>query len=144
MPASHWISREADEVLQPFAPPTLDQERASFGANGIGRGRLQVRPAEMLARPGSRVFLGSRTFLPAEFCDVWGGVAGSEREPAERLQLVLDLSLAYGPRHHSYVSIHESPVASRPAHCYTGGAVGVAPESASVSVMIYDYANVTI
>ena len=43
--ASHWLSCRADEVLQSLAPPIPDPEQTSFGANGIGHGRLQVRPA---------------------------------------------------------------------------------------------------
>ena len=58
--ASHRFSRRAEEVLQPLAPSTCDQERTSFGANGIGHGRLQVRPAEEPARPGSQYFGKSR------------------------------------------------------------------------------------
>ena len=62
----------------------------------------------------------SQTSLQAGFRVVWGGVAGSEREPAGRLQLALDLSPASGACHRSGGSIHASPVAARPARCYIG------------------------
>ena len=112
------VSRVADEVLQSLAPPTLDHEQTLFGANGLGHGRLQVRPDEEPARPAG--ISGSQVSLPAGFRDVWGGIAGSECEPAGRLQLALDLSLASGGYHRSGGPIHANPVASRPARCYIG------------------------